>query len=328
MKKSTRLVLGGLVALLALMGIRAAVRQAAAQQAAGSSKKKPAAAAPAKKETDPHAKEIAAIKQTAQAFAKAFNSGDAKAVAALWTAEGDYIDDAGERFQGHAAIEKEYARFFAANKDAKLTLMVDHVQLLSETAAIEDGRAVVEVGDKGDATSSQYTTVHVKADGKWLMANVRDTHLDSISNSNDLDDLDWLVGSWSAEQGDQEMLVTCRWIAQKTYLERTYSLTKDGKPVTSGVQIVGWNPQAGYIQSWNFSSGGGHAIGVWSPHEGGWTIETHGMMADGAPTSAVNMFTRVDDDSFSWQSIEREAEGTALPDTPIVVLKRVVEPKE
>ncbi len=40
----------------------------------------------------------------------------------------------------------------------------------------------------------------------------------------------------------------------------------------------------------------------------------------------VARFTRVDDDSFSWQSTNREADGAALPDTPAVVLKR--QPKE
>ncbi len=46
----------------------------------------------------------AAVRATADAFIKAFDRGDAKAVAALWTANGTMADDRGEIFKGHKAI--------------------------------------------------------------------------------------------------------------------------------------------------------------------------------------------------------------------------------
>ena len=144
MKIPTYLVVGGLIVLAAAAGIRSAVQQAAAQQPAGGAKKPPATAVPKKDTADPHAKDKAALEQSAQAFAKAFNSGDAKAVAALWTKDGDYTNDAGERFAGRAAIEKQYIAFLDAHQGAKITIVIDNLKLLSDSAAIEDGRAVVE----------------------------------------------------------------------------------------------------------------------------------------------------------------------------------------
>ncbi len=51
------------------------------------------------------AKEVAAIRATSEAFVAAFNKGDAQAIAGMWTENGEYVDDAGQRVEGHAAIE-------------------------------------------------------------------------------------------------------------------------------------------------------------------------------------------------------------------------------
>ena len=53
----------------------------------------------------------------AQAFIDAFNKGDAKAVAAFWTPDGDYIDEAGKQIRRAAqAIEKLYDKVFGGHE--------------------------------------------------------------------------------------------------------------------------------------------------------------------------------------------------------------------
>src|SRR5262249_11412790 len=49
--------------------------------------------------------DVAAIKNTTQAFIKSLASGDAKAVAAYWTENGEYQVDDGTTLRGRAAIE-------------------------------------------------------------------------------------------------------------------------------------------------------------------------------------------------------------------------------
>lgn len=275
-------------------------------------------------DADPRTKELATIRQSAQAFADSFNRGDAKGVAALWTKDGEYIDEAGNRSAGRDAIEKEYAKFFAKNPRAKMTVVVDSLRLVGDGTAIEDGRAMVELGPARAKGYSQYTVVHTKADGKWLMSSVRDAQLGASSSASELRELDWLIGSWSAEENGGKMEVSCRWIGEKNFIERTYAVKRGEKLISSGTQIIGWNPQAGRIQSWIFTSDGGHAVGLWTPGKSGWEIETNGMMADGTPTQALNLLTPIDKNAFSWQSVQRAAGGVSLPDAEEILLKRVV----
>jgi hypothetical protein len=47
------------------------------------------------------------IRAGAQAFIKAFNAGDAKALAEMWTANGTIADEQGNVFKGRKAIEEQ-----------------------------------------------------------------------------------------------------------------------------------------------------------------------------------------------------------------------------
>ena len=58
------------------------------------------------------------IRATAAAFVEAFNRGDARAVAALWTADGSAADDSGTIYKGRPAIEAQYAELFKQHPGA------------------------------------------------------------------------------------------------------------------------------------------------------------------------------------------------------------------
>jgi uncharacterized protein (TIGR02246 family) len=281
-------------------------------------------AAPGKKGAESHSADEAAIRQSAAAFREAFNRGDAKAVAALWTTDGDYIDEDGQRFQGRAAIEQEYARFFAAQPGVKIAVVVDSVRVLGGETAIEDGRSTLEPAPEGAPAMSRYTAVHIKANGKWLISNVRDSRVEIPSSYGHLQDLEPLIGSWVADEHDAKMEVVCRWLANKNFIERKYSVQESGRETSSGLQVIGWDPLQQRVQSWTFTSDGGYAIGVWSPREKGWAVVSKGVMADGTISTSVNLMTLIDRDGLTWQSVERAAGGVRLPDLEEVLLKRVL----
>jgi uncharacterized protein (TIGR02246 family) len=263
-----------------------------------------------------------AIRKSSRDFVVAFDKGDAKAVAALWTETGDYTDESGKTFSGRAAIEKEYAAFFATNPGVKLKLTIDSVKLVSGDTAIEDGRAALDPAPAGPPATSKYLAIHVRVDGKWLMSTVRDTRLETPSGYRHVEDLEWLIGKWIAEEHGAKSESVCQWVANKSFVERKFQTTRPDGTTTSGVQLIGWNADAGQIQSWTFSSDGGHAVGVWSPRGGGWSAETRGVTGDGVRTTAVNLLTKLDDGAYSWQSVQRTAGGQPLADTEEVVLKR------
>jgi len=271
--------------------------------------------------------ELGTIRKSSLAFVEAFNAADAKALAAHWNDDGDYIDESGQTYTGRKAIEREYAKFFAEHPGHKLKLTIDSLKLLSPTAAIEDGRVALDPSPPGPPAIAKYTAVHVKENGQWLMSTVRDTRVESPSSFAKLQPLDWLVGSWSAEEHDVKSASDCRWIANKSYLQRTYSVTSKDQVTSSGMQIIGWNPRAQQIQSWTFSSDGGMAVGNWIGNEMGWVIELQGTQADGTPTSAINLLVPLDANGFSWQSVARHVGDISLPDTEEIVLKRQAEGK-
>jgi hypothetical protein len=54
---------------------------------------------------DPSDADIKLIRAGSEVFVAAFNKHDARAVAGLWTDDGEYIDDSGRRFAGRQAID-------------------------------------------------------------------------------------------------------------------------------------------------------------------------------------------------------------------------------
>ena len=89
----------------------------------------------------------------AKAFVDAFEKGDAKAVAAFWAEDGDYVDLNGRHLQGRSAIENAFKDFFMENKGLKLRIDVNSVRFLTPDMAIEDG--TTSVIPPNDAPPSQ-----------------------------------------------------------------------------------------------------------------------------------------------------------------------------
>ncbi|MBN2580945.1 MAG: SgcJ/EcaC family oxidoreductase [Pirellulales bacterium] len=262
------------------------------------------------------------IRENARAFVAAFNRGDAQAVAAFWTEDGDYVDEQGRRIQGPAAIEKEYAAFFAAHPGVKLNLEIDAIRPVTESTAIEDGRSSLEPPPPKSPKDGRYTVVHVKRNGRWRMAGVRDVPHAPPANENELQDLDFLVGTWKAENHDVKVELTGRWIVEKNFIELSYTVVKEGHSIASAKQIIGWDPRTENVTSWTFSSEGGHAVGTWTPCKAGWIIEASGVTSDRTPTHAVNVLTTGSKDTLTWKSQGRSKGGLLLPDLEEVVFHR------
>ena len=263
-----------------------------------------------------------AIRKAAQEFDAAFNSGSADKIAALWTADSEYVDEDGHRYVGRDTIKKEYAEFFAGNPQAKIRSATDSVRLVNATTAIEDGRAMLEPPPVGAPGTSRYTAVYVQQDGKWLLSSVHDMRVERPSNYHQLDDFEWLIGTWHAGKGSMAMETKCRWLANKSFIERTYVVTDGGLPTSSGLQIIGWDPDVQQLCSWTLSSDAGHAKNVWRPQGAGWVSQSSGVQGDGTKTTGVTSLRRIDDNTLGWKSTDRTVGGVRLPDLEEVILKR------
>jgi uncharacterized protein (TIGR02246 family) len=118
--------------------------------------------------------EEAAITKMAEAFVEAFQKGDAKAVAAFWTPDGDYVDATGRVLIGRPAIEKDFEKLFAEKKGLKLRIEVASLKFPTPDTAVEDGSTGVLAPDGTVPSRARYTNFFTKKNGQWLLASVRE----------------------------------------------------------------------------------------------------------------------------------------------------------
>jgi uncharacterized protein (TIGR02246 family) len=314
------------VALLACICLGTAQEKAAPKAAAKANAKTPAAkpAAPAKGASDEDA-----IRNAAATYVKAYSQGDAKGVAAHFTADAEYVDEDGRVFQGRDAIEKSLADAFAENPRCQLEAKIESIRFIGPGAAVEDGTASVTPAGGGAPVNSRYTAVHLKSDGKWLIASVRDrVPAGGREHGEKIKALAWLVGNWVDEGPDAVMLFSCRPSEDGKYLLRDFTIKVAGHDAMNGSQRIGWDPQAHRLRTWTFDSEGGFSDGVWHRDEESWVLKSSGVSADGAPSSATSIFTYVNPHTMTWQAIDVVIGGARLPDTGVVqVVRKPPQPK-
>jgi uncharacterized protein (TIGR02246 family) len=264
-----------------------------------------------------------AIRATADEFVKAFNAGDAKTIGAEWAADAEYTDEAGQEFHGRAAIEQEYATLFKEHPGATIAVTIESIRFLGPDIALEKGVATVKLPKSGATSAASYNVTHAHRDGKWIMVVGRDSPYAGAVNEDHLKNLAWMIGEWKPEGKGVGLSIKSEWLAQHNFIKNTYSLMMDGKESVSGAQIVGWNPRLGKIVAWHFDAQGGFGNDVWTKDGSKWVIKASGTLRDGSESSAVNIVTPIDANSFTWQSTKRTLDGVRLPDLGPVKIVRV-----
>ena len=140
--------------------------------------------------------ELAEVRDAITSYVDAFNKHDAKAVAAHWTENGEFITPAGNQIQGRANLEKEFTEYFAEAKDATLEIGEPELQLLSPGVVVEHGAALVVASDR-DPIETDYEAIHVKTSAGWKMDSVREKEfVRPQSNYEHLQQLEWMIGRW------------------------------------------------------------------------------------------------------------------------------------
>lgn len=263
-----------------------------------------------------------ALRKVQADYVKAFNSGDAKTLAKFWTPDGEFVDADGKTFSGRAAIDKEFTSFFNEFKGLTLEVSTDSLRFVGPGVAVESGSSRVTRAADGTSSTTAYHIVHVKKDGQWLLASVRELPFAPASNYEHLRPLEWLVGNWTAKSGAKTLEVACEWTAKRNFLLRKYNLTLADGDSKTGMQIIGWDPVAGSIRSWMFDSDGGFGSERWIKDGPRWVIEASAVTPEGATGTATNVLTRIDQDNFTWQSIQRTLNQLALPDTALLKATR------
>src|SRR5262249_31774088 len=157
--------------------------------------------------------------------------------------------------------------------------------------------------------------VHTKRDGKWYLASVRESPQALASNYEHLRELEWLVGTWTARRGSQTLNLTCEWTQKRNYLIRRYSLKSADGATRTGIQVIGGAPGEGTTGSGVSAPAGGFGSKQ-GPRAGKrWVLEATAVTPAGVETESTNVITRLNHDSFTWQSVQRSVNEVPLKDT-------------
>ena len=256
----------------------------------------------------------AAIRKAAAAYVETFNKHDALAVADLWSPDAVYLNrSTGKEAVGRAAIADEFAEQFEEQPAVKLEVTVTSIQFVSPNVAIEQGTAKILLPN-AEPEEIEYSAVDVKRDGKWLLDRVTDkSKLVIPTHYEQLKALEWMVGNWTDESAAAEVELDCNWTKNKNFLTRAFKVNVEGQIDISGMQVIGWDPAAKAIRSWTFDSNGTVAEATWEHRGNRWFVRNRGVLPDGRSATMINVMKQVDENSFTWQTIERTAGDELLP---------------
>jgi uncharacterized protein (TIGR02246 family) len=252
-----------------------------------------------------------AILKSAQEFAEAFNKGDAKALASMWTEKGESRVGGGSTLVGRAAIEKSFVELFKKNTGAKIEVLVQSVRFPAKDMAVEQGLIRETVGARGIPSTTTYVAVHAREAGVWKIA------LSSEAGHGEqrLEDLEWLHGSWTTKVKNDDVTFTFAKDPKKPFITGTFTRKAEGKEPVSGSIRIAVDPETGRIRSWGFGDDGAHSQSLWTNDGKSWLLEMRGVLSDGTPTSEVVVLQRVAADAITWRVTDRVLGDERMPDT-------------
>jgi uncharacterized protein (TIGR02246 family) len=261
-----------------------------------------------------------AIRKATDAYAAAFNKGDLGGVLAAWTDDADYVDEAGKTIKGRKDLSAMYKKSLQENKGLKVRIKTTAIRFLKDDIAMQDGSAILTHAN-GETETSPFTAVWMKKDGQWLLAHLRELpgQPGGIADEPNarLKDLDWLIGEWTHDDKDKKTTLTGHWFKGHKFLVLDYVVHANGDEILALTQLVGWDPLTQKLHSWVFDSRGGFGEGAWSRRDNTWSVAVAGVTADGRHGSGTNQWTHIDENTFIYQSLDRDLDGHPLPDVKL-----------
>jgi uncharacterized protein (TIGR02246 family) len=261
------------------------------------------------------------LRLQADDYAKDFAAGNAKAIADMWAPDGTFTNVEGKEYRGRAEIQQFFASYFERFGAQPLDVIVESISFPTTGVAIEEGQTSTRQ-DHTAGNTSRYTAVHVKENGKWLMCAVTETERPQKFNDT-LQDLAWLIGNWTAKCSPTKSIhLKADWAANHNFIQCTYGKLSAGDDRSGAMAIIGRNPINGRIISWHFDPNGGSGSGKWVRDGQSWLERATSVESDGTMGSATYIIHKLDDNTFTWRSIERSLAGLALPDRQELTVTR------
>ena len=261
--------------------------------------------APEKPESDDKA-----IRLAADAYSEAVTKGDLKRILEQWTPHGEYRNNFGVTLEGKAAIEATYKKWLVDHPKAKLSVGVDRIRLISKDAAWVEGTIQLAMAD-GGKSRSRFRTLRVREDGVWRIAE----SIETIQTGPQLEDLDWLKGTWKGKAGDEEAEFVVEPALAGAFLKVNFTRKSKGVVLQQGFQMVGADPKGQGLIASVFEANGAMGTGTWDHDGHHFEVAMWGVDRAGLDASAIQVITPLTANTMTWQAIDRFVGGVKLSDT-------------
>lgn len=266
------------------------------------------------------------VRAAVKSFVDTYNQHDAQKVAQAWATQGTYEHrESGQRLVGRDEIQKAFESAFETNKNDSIEASIDGIRFITPSVALVDGHSTsLQPGEAPSTTS--FSLVISKHNKQWLLESVREVDLPTTTtNYEHLKELEWMVGDWEDNAEGVSIQTSCKWTANRSFLTRSYKVTRDDLVALEGTQVIGWDPTTKEIRSWLFDSDGGFGEGKWTRDGNNWTVKLTAVLPDGRSASCTQTIRKLDNDSFMTGMISREIGGEILPNLDEVKVVRSTE---
>jgi uncharacterized protein (TIGR02246 family) len=273
-------------------------------------------------ENSAYDKDEIAIRKAVESYVDAYNHADASAAASHWSRDGSYRTLTGEYAEGPVQIRSALEKFFAEHKGIQVKAAIFDIELQSAEKATAKGFAVLSQPGEEDA-EALFTTAYVKEDGNWKLRNVQEEESSvPLATIAKLAELEWLIGDWIDKDDTGAVETSFRWTKDYSFINASFRVSVGDRVELEGTQVIGWDPVAQKIRSWIFDTKAGFGEGEWSRAGNRWTVKMKSTLGTGQKASSMNIYTYLDRNSYTWQSVGIEVAGELLPDIDEVTVVR------
>jgi len=262
-----------------------------------------------------------AVVQASAAYTTAFNDRDYDALAAQWTSDAELVEG-GSRVVGRESIVASIRGWLDRHPEARIGIDVGAVTPLAETLARVEG--IMTFSRTADALPvvSRFVSLRVLEAGSWKLAE----SVVEPASAAAVEDLDWLLGSWSAGSADGGSIQATfeKVVGGHAILGRMTVTAADGSTLEA-IEIIHADRIAHALRSWVFDSRGATATGL--IESDGITLNrtlvgTPSPTSGGRRSSWVQLIMPGGADAFTLHSIERSIDGRRLPDADPLHFRR------
>ena len=261
------------------------------------------------------------IRAAAAAYATAFTKADYAALADQWTERATLVEGS-LTLEGRDAIMASLRSWREQHPAATLEIDVDDIELLAEPLARVMGRLKFTAKPGAKPVSSRFTSLRVREGTTWRLAEslVIPEHAAALA------DLDWLVGTWTADGGKTAIeTIYEKQLGGYCLVGRSRIRPSEG-PAVEALEVIHADRGTGVIRSWVFDSTGAQGEGI--VESDGTSL--HKVMA-GTPSDRVpgrlarwtQVIAPAGDGRCTMHSIERSVDGVVVPDGEPLHFRRV-----